>query len=105
MNENNYSSLKLSKILTERGFKGETNLVYINDEIRHKRQDNLYNPIPAYDLIWDICIKYGKELFGEKMVSYAEDANEMYPRIIFNLLQQNKKQEAEDYIIKNLICK
>ena len=48
---NNITSLKLSKLLYENGFKGKSNLVYINGELRYKRQDNLYNQIPAYDIL------------------------------------------------------
>ena len=63
-----YTSLELSKKLHDNGCKLESELVYINGIIRHKRQDDLYNPVPAYDLLWDICCKYAKKFFGEEMV-------------------------------------
>ena len=96
----NYTSLKLSKLLYENGFRGKSNLVYINSELRYKRQDNLYNPIPAYDILNDLCVKYAKEIFGGEEIEDDEVDLEFSPitRQILFLLQQNKQEEAENYI-------
>jgi len=74
--------------------------------------------ISAYDILNDICVKYAKEFFGEgkdsghklimKIGEYKyNDTNwtttNYYTINILILLQQNKKQEAEDYIWKH--CK
>ncbi len=64
---------------------------------------------PAYDILNDICVKYAKEFFGynyEGKIKLKENGcRRCYPTIgyeiptmILYLLQQNKKQEAEDYI-------
>ncbi len=52
--ENKCISLPLAKelqqVAEEKGFRlPESELVYINETLRFHRQDNLYNPIPAYD--------------------------------------------------------
>ena len=48
----------------------------------------------SYDILNDICVEYSKKFFGnEKFRSSA----------IMHLLQNNKKQEAEDYIWKNCL--
>ena len=108
-----YTSLKLSKLLQENGFDGESELVYINDEIRHKRQDNLYNPIPVFDILNDLCVKYAKEIFGDRKYitptgrkrqdCCLECGIDDTTGNVFNLLQQNKQEEAEECIWKNCL--
>ena len=129
---NKYTSLKLSKMLDEAGFREETEYMYVNKEskivCRNEQNRRRYKDFyfPAYDLLWDICIKYTKEIFGEEYVckscgaerpckqdflhlivcckKYEKGKIEKYKyctKKISNLLQQGKKQEAEDYIIKN----
>ena len=100
-----YTSLKLSKLLADNGFEGESELVRLNgeEEIRHKRQDNLYSPIPAYDILNSLCVKYAKEMFGDKMKRAGCRRCLVYvgydmTNIIISLLQQNKQDEAEEYI-------
>jgi len=51
---------------------------------------------PAYDLLWDICVKYAKEFFGSfnhRNISYR----------VHNLLIDNEKQIAEDLIWKSCL--
>ena len=115
MNKQNYTSLKLSKLLADKGFKGDSELVYLNEDniIRHKRHDNLYNPIPVYDILNDLCVKYCKEVFGKEKQQFKIFSNRKQELKIENyiacstkiisLLQQNKKEEAEDFIIKQSI--
>ena len=75
----------------------------------------------AYDILNDICCRYAVEFFGEELICGScykldsececdrEDSvgvgysNEIYSNNILSLLQQNKIQEAEDYIWKH--CK
>ena len=52
--------------------------------------------IPAYDLLWDICVKYAKEMFGEGYNKEIEGFEHYSPcELILNYLQQGKKKEAE----------
>lgn len=114
--------------------------------LKLKSDKGLYEAFPAYDLIWDICIKHAKEFFGEDVVNcksrefgYKSDLMQLeigdkypthtiqysnaqekfrekmkgekikYDKLIsvknitveiISLLQQNRKQEAEDYFWK-----
>jgi len=57
---------------------------------------------PAYtwqEILWE----HAEEFFGNKMVSYSEDANEMYPRETLHLLQQQKYDEADLYFREHCI--
>lgn len=83
----------------------------------------VFSIFPAYDILNDICVKYAKEFFGddnllcnfcgkpvtsrEKVVDWCTCSSkytrpvweyEYYPSKILTLLQDGKKQEAEDYI-------
>jgi len=72
---NQYTSLPLSKKLAQGGCKIKSEF-YHNQG--HEGNDNWlltnYKPAdnngigyyPAYDLLWDICVKHAKEFFGEK---------------------------------------
>ena len=124
MNKKKYTSLKLSKMLDEAGFRKESKYFWTNEKLlRETNELELLNwgqitenilhkfdgeipkiIIPAYDLIWDICIKYVKEIF-KGYIKSSELQNNIYRRRhaenIIILLQKNKKQKVEDYIIKN----
>lgn len=90
------TSLKLSKWLQVNGFERESELVRLNgeEEIRHKRQDNLYNPVPVYDILNDLCVIYKNELFGSS-------ANQI-TQSIFRCMQNGRKDDAEKIIKENL---
>lgn len=116
MNEQNYTSKELSQWLAENGCELESEYCY---NLRHNGKDFYYdfgettrhkkahypmvnnkkpNVLPAYDILNDICVRYAKEFFGN-----GEDICHLelyYPdtTYILSLLQQNKKQEAEQYI-------
>jgi len=101
-----YASKKLVDKLIKGGWKGEKKL----------------------DILNDLCVKYAKEMFGEsgyysdnkftgiKTMREASERVEEFGKkglwhrsykeiaqVIFELIQENKQNEAEDYIIKN--CK
>ncbi|MAF42615.1 MAG: hypothetical protein CMI54_00410 [Parcubacteria group bacterium] len=62
---------------------------------------NESNPLPAYDILNDLCVKYVKQMFGDfdgVIVPYIEHTTK-----ILWLLQQGKKQAAEDYIWEHTI--
>jgi hypothetical protein len=108
------TSFKLSKLLQERGFDeysgwhwrdmGDGEKHVLSDEICFRNAiittetgERECIDYPAYDIIYDICIKYVKELFGE-------DPEDDIVSNIITMLQQNKPQEEiEAYIIENLI--
>ena len=111
---NNYTSLELSRKLNENGCELESEMFrrgekLTNESFFRKRKKFInvighidIKNIPAYDILNDICVKYAKEFFGELDMSKYDEPyrypNRYYPKEILNLLQENKKQEAEDYI-------
>jgi len=118
MTKNNYTSLELTKKLLENGCNLESE--YLQDNI-----DNIYTNTmpririsdatrhdgttvgcfyPAYDILNEICVKYAKEFFGEGSYRNSGETNRLVrAKYILYLLQQNKKQEAEDYIWENCL--
>ena len=120
MNKENFTSLKLSKLFAENGFKGESDIYWENifqEEFILVKKGGLLEIVPhsegwtyldeglskghcfpAYDLLWDCCIKYYKELFGE-----GREVNIMIFVNIIELLQQGKKEEAEEYLWEHCI--
>ena len=98
----------------------------ISKDLQNKLIKNGYKGEIKLDILNDICVKYAKEFFGEEDVSFENiDLREeeilfdvtgsleylmfrgtlyqFYPLVILNLLQQNKQQEAEDYIKKHTL--
>ena len=107
---NKYTSLKLSKLLTDNGFEGESEYsykrYYVNGGGKLSEpkfcNDNT-GEYPAYDILNDLCVKYAEEMFGNKMKRAGCRRCLVYigydmTNIIISLLQQNKKDEAEEYI-------
>ena len=75
----------------------------ISKKLQDKLVKNGWNNKIELDFIYDICIKYPKQFFGEDEDEYGF-YYEQYTQEIFYLLQQGKTQkEIEDYIIKNSI--
>lgn len=140
MNEQNYTSLELSKKLHEAGCELRSSQP-MNDswwvyepngglrtngfkwQLRHgvRTMHKEYSYVPAYDILWDICVRYSRQFFGEEdyycyecrerildkdgcqnMRCETDNAEEVaclhHSLWILELLQQGKKQEAEDYI-------
>ena len=77
---------------------------------------------PAYDILNDLSVKYAKELFGDALYPLEFDGKYIYWKgdnghqyrphlpaykfhssVILKLLQQGKKEEAEDYIRSNCV--
>jgi len=58
----------------------------------------------AYDLLNDLCVTHAKELFGDLVISGTfMDACDYHAGKILHLVQQERKQEAEQYLIENCI--
>lgn len=121
-----YTSKELSKKLKDGGCELEAEKAYlIHEDKTHSFIDseNFSKNLGlnyAYDILNDICVKYAKEFFGEleacdKCLEVSCLAGEMFcdeyktagtttlnwvffTKHIFNLIQKNKIQEAEDYI-------
>ena len=127
MNEQNYTSLELSKKLAENGCKLESEYWWKDRDnvpqimngfmVRNDKtyKDHITNIAPAYDILNDICVKYATSFFGEEFIPHKytqylqegdpvlEVAYKVNSQIILSLLQQNKKQEAERYIEKTCV--
>lgn len=114
-----HTSQPLSKWLHKKGFRGESEYFWydVGDKPilaspEHEKIIDLLEPIdadykryPAYDLLWDICIKYGKEIFGEEPLN---SQSPFYPvdihtgRIVRFILG-GQIEKAEQYIKDNSI--
>jgi len=112
-----FTSLKLSKKLSVNGFEGESE-EYHRDRTANVEQGVSYPLIKKYDILNDLCVKYAKEMFGEEEeanpyncggVPYEDCENcslvgyIYHSENILSLLQQNKQDEAEEYLWEN--CK
>ncbi len=113
IDERIYTSLWLSTELYNNGFifdyyfiwmqwsDGSWMLMEDNGSVGYKRA------YPAYDILNDLCVKYPKELFGKIFLEQGNVAWSFphHSEMILHLLQDNKKEEAEKYIINNLFVK
>jgi len=77
----------------------------ISEKLYFKLVDGGWTGKCRLDILNDICVKYAKQFFGENFVGETnlnENLNNFDWSVksekILNLLQQNKTQEAEDYI-------
>ena len=53
---------------------------------------------PAYDLLWDVCIKYALQFFGEQIFVTQKRARDM-----LDLLGNKKIKEANEYLLEHTI--
>lgn len=123
--ESNYTSLELSRKLKEVGFEGESGYFWMDIHgmkvipeamilVLHDytKTEPVY---VAYDILNDICCKYAKEIFGEEEIddwdgdsdTWVEDneepAYQYHSTKVLLLMQQRRKQKAEDYIWKHCL--
>ena len=132
MKKDNYTSLELSRKLKDCGLESEYtwyNSDYSPGGVLRKDARGAswelckseiygdYLKVPAYDILWDLCVRYAKEVFGEEYSYfdfYTEKHGTSHQRVeipciasrpfkILNLLQQGKKQEAEAYFKEHSI--
>ena len=86
----------------------------ISEKLQIKLIDGGWKGKLKLDILNDICVKYAKEFFGDvKRKGYSfyirEGAKqealpyEFHTIVILELLQQNKIQEAEDYILEHCL--
>jgi hypothetical protein len=102
---NEYTSLELSKKLWDNGCRVA--------DTGYNHFDEKGNDYTSYDILWDICVKYSKEFFGNEILS--EDfimsgiktkmfttSYKNHSKNILSMLQNNKSQdEIEIYIWDN----
>ena len=120
---NKHTSLELSKKLYESGCKIESEMYWVgiaDDKMFLSKETRDFRGFPdpsedpyqfifnAQDLLWDICIKHAKEFFVDNDFKCQELVSSDYflhipayqncaGKVLF-LLQENKTQEAENYI-------
>ena len=92
-----YTSKEFSQRIAEAGFKGESEIGYAVEGKNIR--------VLTYDILYDICIKYPKQFFGEeytvKKAGHFPTNYKDISSIIFSMLQQGKSlKEIEDYIEK-----
>jgi len=111
-----HTSKKFSQMLNEAGFEGESERWWASSETDDATQTfdlmdgnnttkygiPVQSKFPAYDLLWDLCIKHkdiiwGEELRGKGWISYKYHSKE-----ILSKLQNGESQdEIELYIEQN----
>lgn len=112
MKKEDYISLDLAKWLYDNGCKIESNLLYLNGEYRHPRQDDLHDMIHVYSY-YDILVTNSEEFFkealrwdGHKFIAIATADKWCYENIVENVFQRlraNRIKDAEWYIKKYCI--
>lgn len=107
-----HSSLNLSRWLNEKGFREESDMFWgskrdkRNFLLQSKKWNDEFSDewfclheYPAYDLLWDICIRYAKEIWGSNdWYEISEHRNEVMYQI-----HHGSIEEAEKYIMENSI--
>lgn len=118
MNNNQYTSLVFSKRLKEAGCELESNFHYERTldnfwgyEITQKKNgrflicEEIEEMYPAYDILWDICVKYATDFFHTykeedwKLITFLVHTKHIF--YLINTGQSNKI--VEEYIWKH--CK
>lgn len=104
-----YTSFELSKKLWENGCRVETNISWFNNlkveqchfvharvSLAHCGKNNITQTetFPAFDLLWEICVKYSKEFFGDK----KETSPLTCENILYKLRTNTPIKEIEKYI-------
>jgi len=104
MNKTHYTSLELSKKLKDGGCELESEYAYYLDErgkiIEILVPGVLTTRVAKYDLLWDVCVKYGGHFFGECGSEYYYKT--MMPCILLNL-RDGDCIMIEDYIWKHTL--
>lgn len=116
---NKHTSFEFSKLLWENGCRlYTTHIIYQNrydETITNKSQippdcDWGIKVWYCYDILWDICVKYAKEFFGdEEIKTYNSDmpydkSNIFLPINILRMILLNiSQEEVEKYIWDNCL--
>ena len=117
--ETTHTGLELSRWLDGVGFEKESNHYFIRrfdnsaeeEWCRCSKMEAKFRGeckvIARYDILNDLCVKYGKEIFGKEHVR-TEDGRVahrfyIYTKHVLFLMQIGEKEEAEQYIMKHSI--
>ena len=118
---NNFTSFEFSKKLFENGCRLKTHKFwryyrdfklkdgYPTEFGRIEISNNVIYNFACFDILWDICLKYAKEFFGDEVCSIFSfekdiEAYYFYPQQIFTMFQNGKtKEEIEEYIWDNCL--
>lgn len=98
-----YTSFNLSKLLWDNGCRLESDeYICTTQQIEFKESpeflNKYFNGYPKYDILWDICVKYAKEFFGDEFKA------RLFVFTIITKIQNNEGQEEiEKYIWDNCI--
>jgi len=122
---NKHTSLELSRLLKENGCDLPTDywwvmyypyslilpgpswqLITAKKLTKYKEEECIYKR--AYDLVWDVCIRYPLVFWGKGMIQHNQlgdkkRALDYHSSKVLGLLQQEKHQEACDYIWANTV--
>ena len=115
---NKYTSFEFSKKLWDNGCSLKTDKFYPPQITEKNIKEQGYKIFsselyPKYDILWDICVKYAKEFFGEEStwVDNRYETGDIYAKKylpisenIFYMFHHNKSQEEiEKYIWDNCL--
>jgi len=114
MDEENYTSFKLSKKLKENGFEWKTYAFYSDKQLHISNINREWVSIlqksnyASYDILNDICVKYAKKMFLEDntmdiITREIIRSYRVHIKEIFYLLCEWEKKEAEEYIRDNCV--
>lgn len=107
-----YTSLEFSKQLKDNGCELESEMewTFLDDGnwiIQGTSEGIFEKTYPAYDIIYDICIKYAIPFFGEKFIDESStpcNANHYHAQeILYALQQSNPLNKIEEYIWENCL--
>jgi hypothetical protein len=102
---NKYTSFEFSKLLADNGCSLESDEYICTTkpiEFKEKNQLNeFFNGYPKYDILWDICVKYAKEFFGDENLKTGKICACIFTFIKMNIPQE----EIEKYIWDNCLFK
>lgn len=111
MNEKNFTSSELSQKILITDFEKESKYVWcvdvcgqflgeMDEDGNLPTRDNYesFLTCPAYDILNDLCVKYGEEIF-------VGDAEERFTHMgmIFHMMISERKEEAEKYFEEHCI--
>lgn len=96
-----YTSFELSKKLWDNGCRLLGSANCDNVDIPSHLYSGEYEKYQSYDILWDICVKYAKEFFGD---TFVEDITNILLILNFpEFLDKEQYADVEEYIWKN--CK
>jgi hypothetical protein len=108
---NKFISFEFSKLLWDNGCRLESDeYICTTKQIEFKEKNKLnefFNGYPSYDILWDICVKYRNEFFGEELEiieGFEVPKHYIVSNVITSWIKDNKEQnKIEKYIWDNCL--